>query len=108
MIEKRNKEKANMLYDFIDSTKMFDNFVTDKKSRSMMNVVFFMDTKENEEEFYNFACKRDIVGIKCHKYVGKGFRVSLYNALPINHVKYLIEVMKEFITIKNNIKIMNH
>lgn len=96
-MEKRDLEKAALLYDAIDSSKMFVGTVTDPESRSIMNVCFVMtpEYKELEKDFVDFCSARGIVGIKGHRSVG-GFRASLYNALPIESVKVLIEAMKDF------------
>ena len=95
-LEKLDLEKASMLYDAIDSSKMFVG-TAEADSRSIMNVTFVMtpEYKELEKDFVDFASARGIVGIKGHRSVG-GFRASLYNALPVESVKALIEAMNEF------------
>lgn len=95
-LELKDMEKAGMLYDAIDSSKMFMGTArTD--SRSIMNVCFVMapEYKELESEFIDFCTARNIVGIKGHRSVG-GFRASLYNALPVESVKALIEAIGDF------------
>ena len=89
-------EKAAYLYDAIDSSKMFVGTAA-KEDRSIMNVCFVMKPEyaELEKAFVDFAGERGIVGIKGHRSVG-GFRASLYNALPLESVKVLVECMKEF------------
>ena len=96
-LERRDLEKAAVLYDAIDSSRIFTGTVTDPADRSIMNVCFVMkpEYKELEGEFVNFCTERGIVGIKGHRSVG-GFRASLYNALPIESVKVLVEAMKDF------------
>lgn len=96
-IEKIDLEKAGILYDAIDNSKMFTGTVTDPADRSIMNVCFVMtpEYKELEAEFVEFATARGMVGIKGHRSVG-GFRASLYNALPVESVRALVECMKEF------------
>ena len=96
-MEKRDLAKAALLYDAIDSSKMFVGTVTDPDSRSIMNVTFVMtpEYKELEKDFVDFCAARGIVGIKGHRSVG-GFRASLYNALPIESVQALVDAMKEF------------
>ena len=96
-LEKKNLEKAALLYDAIDSSRMFVGTVTDPADRSIMNVCFVMtpEYKELEKDFIDFAGTKGIVGIKGHRSVG-GFRASLYNALPIESVKVLVEAMNEF------------
>ena len=68
-----------------------------EEDRSIMNVCFVMkpDYAELEKDFMEFATSKGIVGIKGHRSVG-GFRASLYNALPIESVKVLVDAMKEF------------
>ena len=95
-LERLDKEKAAYLYDAIDSSKMFVGTVH-PEDRSIMNVCFVMkpEYKELEKDFIDFAGTKGIVGIKGHRSVG-GFRASLYNALPLESVKVLVEAMKEF------------
>ena len=91
-----DEEKAAVLYDAIDSSRMFEG-TAQIESRSIMNVCFVMapEYKELEGEFIDFASERGIVGIMGHRSVG-GFRASLYNALPLESVKVLTEAMKDF------------
>ncbi len=95
-LESLDNEKASYLYDAIDSSKMFVGTVKEE-DRSIMNVCFVMkpEYKELEKDFIDFAGTKGIVGIKGHRSVG-GFRASLYNALPLESVKVLVEAMKEF------------
>ncbi len=95
-MEKIDLEKAGLLYDAIDSSKMFVGTAAED-SRSIMNVTFVMtpEYKELEKDFVDFCAARGIVGIKGHRSVG-GFRASLYNALPIESVKVLVEAMNDF------------
>ncbi|MDE6651653.1 MAG: 3-phosphoserine/phosphohydroxythreonine transaminase [Paramuribaculum sp.] len=96
-LEKMDLAKAEVLYEAIDSSKMFVGTVTDPEDRSIMNVTFVMkpEYKELEKDFIDFAATKGIVGIKGHRSVG-GFRASLYNALPMESVKVLTGAMKEF------------
>ncbi|MDE6557071.1 MAG: 3-phosphoserine/phosphohydroxythreonine transaminase, partial [Duncaniella sp.] len=96
-MERRDLEKAKLLYDAIDASKMFVGTVTDPASRSIMNVTFVMtpEYKDLEKDFVDFCSARGIVGIKGHRSVG-GFRASLYNALPKESVEVLIKAMKDF------------
>ncbi|MCX7696530.1 MAG: 3-phosphoserine/phosphohydroxythreonine transaminase [Bacteroidales bacterium] len=96
VMEKMNIEKANLLYEAIDNSKMFIGTV-EKESRSIMNVCFVMreEYKDKEEKFLEFAKERGIIGIKGHRSVG-GFRASLYNALPKESVQWLIDTMQDF------------
>lgn len=93
-IEKINNAKAELLYNTIDHSSIFTATVA-KEDRSKMNVSFVMDDKEMEKKFLEFAQKNNIYGIKGHRLVG-GFRASLYNALPLSSVEYLVEKMEEF------------
>lgn len=93
-LEKRNKEKASLLYGEIDRNAVFTGYA-EKEHRSDMNVVFNGLSNELEERFISYAEKSGIVGIHGHWSIG-GFRASLYNALPIDSVKVLIDVMQEF------------
>lgn len=96
-IEKVDIEKAAILYDAIDASKMFVGTVTDPADRSIMNVCFVMkpEYKDLEKDFVDFCSARGIVGIKGHRSVG-GFRASLYNAMPVDSVKFLVEAMNDF------------
>jgi phosphoserine aminotransferase len=93
-MEKLNTKKAALLYDAIDNSKIFKGTVV-KEDRSKMNVCFVMDDAEKEKAFLDFAKQNNIYGIKGHRSVG-GFRASLYNALPLSSVQYLVEKMEEF------------
>ncbi len=93
-IEKINNEKAELLYNAIDKSSIFIPTVV-KEDRSKMNVCFVMENKEQEKKFLDFTQDNNIYGIKGHRLVG-GFRASLYNALPLSSVQYLVEKMKEF------------
>ncbi|MDE6178351.1 MAG: 3-phosphoserine/phosphohydroxythreonine transaminase, partial [Duncaniella sp.] len=89
-------KKAGMLYDAIDSSRIFVGTAR-PDSRSIMNVTFVMKPEyaELEKAFIDFASQRGIVGIKGHRSVG-GFRASLYNALPAESVEALVQAMKDF------------
>lgn len=96
-LEKIDLEKAAMLYDAIDNSKIFTATVPNPEDRSIMNVCFVLKPEfaDQEKAFMEFATSKGIVGIKGHRSVG-GFRASLYNALPIESVKVLVDAMKEF------------
>lgn len=93
-IEKKNIEKAALLYEEIDRNPLFTGTVA-KEDRSKMNVCFVMSDAALEEKFLAHAKGQNIVGIKGHRLVG-GFRASLYNALPLSSVQVLVETMKSF------------
>ena len=93
-MEKLNNEKATMLYNAIDNSTIFKPTAA-KEDRSKMNVCFVMEDAEKEKAFLDFAKQNNIYGIKGHRSVG-GFRASLYNALPLKSVEYLVEKMEEF------------
>lgn len=95
-MERRNKAKAELLYNEIDRNKLFVGTVA-KEDRSRMNVCFVMAPgyEHLEAEFAEFAKSKGMVGIKGHRSVG-GFRASLYNALPLESVQALVECMQEF------------
>jgi phosphoserine aminotransferase len=96
-IQKKNIEKAKLLYDEIDRNKLFVPTIKDPDDRSLMNICFVMSDnyKELEKPFAEFAKSKGMVGIEGHRSVG-GFRASTYNALPIESVKALVDAMKEF------------
>jgi len=93
-MEQLNAQKATMLYNAIDNSKNFKPTAV-KEDRSSMNVCFVMEDAEKEKAFLDFAKQNNIYGIKGHRSVG-GFRASLYNALPLKSVEYLVEKMEEF------------
>ncbi len=95
-MEKINIEKAGILYDAIDSSRIFKG-TANVEDRSLMNVCFVMkdEYKELEPEFQKFATERGMSGIKGHRSIG-GFRASIYNAMPKSGVQALIDCMNEF------------
>jgi len=95
-MQKKNEEKAAVLYDEIDRNRLFTGTAV-AEDRSLMNICFVMsdEYKELESEFNAFASKAGMVGIKGHRSVG-GFRASTYNALPLESVKALVETMQAF------------
>jgi len=100
VMQEMNQKKAKLLYDEIDRNPLFKGTV-EKDSRSLMNICFVMNDqyKDLEEEFFNFAKSKGMVGIKGHRSVG-GFRASTYNALPYESVVALVECMQEFAKMK--------
>lgn len=95
-MEKRNNEKAELLYKAIDNSEFFMG-TTEVNSRSKMNVcfVFKQETTELVTKFENACAEANISGIKGHRSVG-GYRASIYNALPIESVQALVDVMSNF------------
>ncbi|MDZ4759138.1 MAG: 3-phosphoserine/phosphohydroxythreonine transaminase [Bacteroidota bacterium] len=93
-MEVRNTAKANLLYNEIDRNSLFKG-TCEIEDRSKMNVCFVMTKPDLDDAFMAAAKEANISGIKGHRSVG-GFRASLYNALPIESVEVLVDVMKEF------------
>lgn len=93
-MQKINEEKAAMLYDFIDNSSFYTNSVN-KKDRSLMNVPFVSPSADLDAKFVKEATENGLVSLKGHRLVG-GMRASIYNAMPIEGVKKLIEFMKKF------------
>ena len=90
----KNEEKAKILYDFLDQSKMFRGTVR-KEDRSVMNVPFVTGDKELDAKFVAEAAKAGLVNLKGHRSVG-GMRASIYNAMPKEGVEKLVAFMKEF------------
>ena len=93
-MQKINEEKAKILYDFLDNSKFFVNKVN-PKDRSLMNVPFFSPSAELDAKFIAEAAKEGLVTLKGHKLVG-GMRASIYNAMPVEGVKKLVDFMAKF------------
>ena len=93
-MEKRNKEKANLLYSEIDRNALVVGY-TAKEDRSLMNVVFNLTDESTKDRFDALYKEANISGIKGHRSVG-GYRASIYNAMPLESVQVLVEVLKEF------------
>ncbi len=95
-MDKRAKERAEILYGEIDRNKLFRGTVKEE-DRSVMNICFVMNDEyaELEKPFFEFATSKGMVGIKGHRSVG-GFRASCYNAQTIEGVNALVACMKEF------------
>ena len=89
-----NEKKAGILYDFLDSSRMFRGTVV-KKDRSLMNVPFVTGDAELDAKFVKAAEAAGFVNLKGHRTVG-GMRASLYNAMPIEGVEKLVDFMKKF------------
>jgi phosphoserine aminotransferase len=93
-IEKINIEKSKLLYDFLDASAFFKNPVA-KEDRSRMNVPFTLRDSSLDEAFLKGASSRGMVQLKGHRSVG-GMRASIYNAMPVEGVRALVEYMREF------------
>jgi len=89
-----NEKKAKILYDFLDNSKLFKGTV-EKASRSLMNVPFVTGNDELDKKFIEEAKNAGLVQLKGHRSVG-GMRASIYNAMPIEGVKALVEFMEKF------------
>ncbi len=89
-----NEEKAAILYDFLDRSKLFKGTVR-KEDRSLMNVPFVTGSEELDAEFIKAATAAGFVNLKGHRSVG-GMRASIYNAMPIDGVRKLVAFMEEF------------
>jgi phosphoserine aminotransferase len=98
-IEKRNDQKAKLLYDTIDQHEVFTTRVR-KEDRSKMNACFVIEDKLLEQQFLQLCEREGMVGVKGHRLTG-GFRVSLYNALPLESVQALTSLMKHFAQTKS-------
>ena len=92
--ERLNKEKAKILYDYLDKSEFFKPYV-DKDSRSLMNVTFRTPSEELDAEFLEGAKKYRFTNLKGHRLTG-GLRASIYNAMPKEGVEALVKYLKEF------------
>ena len=93
-MERRNKEKAQMLYDFIDSSRLFSCPVA-KEDRSLMNVVFVTGDAELDKKFIALAKENGMINLSGHRSIG-GMRASIYNAMPKEGVAALVDFMRKF------------
>jgi len=93
-MQKHNQEKAKILYDYLDESKLFQGTVR-KEDRSLMNVPFVTGDKDLDAKFVKEATAAGFVNLKGHRTVG-GMRASIYNAMPIEGVQKLVEFMKKF------------
>ncbi len=94
-MERRNQQKAELLYNAIDGSGGYYRGTAEKASRSRMNVTFRLPSEELEEKFIKEAGAQKLAGLKGHRSVG-GLRASLYNAFPREGVEALVEFMREF------------
>lgn len=93
-IEKLNEQKARLLYDEIDRNPLFEAYVPNKVDRSIMNATFSLKNDQLKETFDARIKEAGISGINGHRSVG-GYRASMYNALPMESVQVLVDVMQE-------------
>ena len=93
-LEKINIEKAKLLYDFLDESRLFKGTAR-AKDRSRMNVTFVTGDAEKDAAFVKAAAAQGLVNLKGHRIVG-GMRASIYNAMPIEGVQALVAFMKDF------------
>jgi len=93
-MKKRNMAKAKLLYDYLDTTDFYSTHVV-PKDRSMMNVTFRTASDELDAKFVSESKAAGMANLKGHKQVG-GLRASIYNAMPLEGVEYLIDFMKKF------------
>lgn len=95
-IQKINEYKASLLYDYLDSSSMFKATVA-KEDRSLMNIPFVTESDELNAKFVKESKEAGLVNLKGHRSVG-GMRASIYNSMPVEGVKALVEFMKKFET----------
>ncbi len=93
-MEKINRKKASILYDFLDASSLFKGTVA-KDSRSLMNIPFITGSEELDAKFIKEASTKNLKTLKGHRSVG-GMRASIYNAMPMEGVQALVDFMKEF------------
>jgi len=93
-MEKTNRQKAGLLYDYMDSTGFYNSPVA-KENRSLMNIPFTLKDAALDEDFLKGAKGRGLVQLKGHRSVG-GMRASIYNAMPVEGVQALVDYMKDF------------
>ena len=93
-MKERNEKKAKILYDYLDESKLFIG-TAQKRDRSRMNVTFVTGDPELDAKFVKEAAAQGLVNLKGHRIVG-GMRASIYNAMPMEGVKKLVDFMKQF------------
>ena len=93
-IEENNNKKSKLFYETLDSLPVFKGLVA-REDRSKMNACFIIENADLEKEFLQLCKKEGMVGVKGHRITG-GFRVSMYNALPIESVNAITDLMKQF------------
>ncbi len=94
-IQKINEQKAALLYDCLDNSKLFKCHVTKKEDRSIMNVPFRTGNDELDKKFLEEAAKEGLVTLSGHRKTG-GMRASIYNAMPLEGVEKLVDFIKRF------------
>src|SRR5690606_10081537 len=93
-IEKINNKKAELLYNEIDRNPLFEGFVANEEDRSKMNATFNLRNDQLKETFDSHLKEAGISGMNGHRSIG-GYRASMYNALPLESVQVLVDVMQE-------------
>jgi phosphoserine aminotransferase len=93
-IEKLNNAKASLLYSEIDNNPLFNGFVTNAEDRSKMNATFTLNDENLKDRFDSLWKSAGISGLNGHRSVG-GYRASMYNAMPLESVQVLVDVMQE-------------
>jgi phosphoserine aminotransferase len=93
-IDKLNKSKSEKLYAEIDRNPILEGFAK-KGDRSLMNATFELKDKSLNSSFSNYLKTKDIIGFEGHRSKG-GYRISMYNMLPENHIDYLVEMLQKF------------
>ncbi|HIS80567.1 MAG TPA: 3-phosphoserine/phosphohydroxythreonine transaminase [Candidatus Scatomonas merdavium] len=93
-MKERNEKKAKILYDYLDSSRLFHGTVV-KEDRSLMNVPFVTGDKDMDAKFVQAAKEAGLENLKGHRTVG-GMRASIYNAMPVEGVEALVAFMKKF------------
>ena len=93
-MQKVNVKKAGILYDYLDSSRLFHGTVV-KKDRSLMNVPFVTGDPDKDAAFVKAAAAAGFVNLKGHRTVG-GMRASIYNAMPIEGVEKLVDFMADY------------
>ena len=94
VMKQKNEEKAKILYDFLDESKLFKGTVR-PEDRSLMNVPFVTGNEELDAKFVKEAKEAGFENLKGHRSVG-GMRASIYNAMPKESVQALVDCMKHF------------
>lgn len=97
VIEQRNAEKSQILYDFLDTSELFEAYIdkTNQKDRSKMNVVFTLRDTSREFALLSKFKEEGIIGLEGHRSIG-GFRASLYNAISVSEVTFLVDCLRDF------------